>query len=241
MIISISGIPGSGKSTIGREVAKKLKLKHHSLGDFTRKLAEKHRMSVLEYMKSAEKDENIDKEIDDVQIELGNREDNFVIDSRLGYYFIPHSIKIFVKCSVKEGAKRIFNDKTILRKLSEKGDITLKDTEETIKKRMETDRKRYKQYYDLDFMDEKDYDLVIDSTNLKVDEAVNKIIKFVKEYEGHRKKQEDEIKEEEEKYFKVVKNPEGRKGEGKKGKEEDDEDEDMSDDFDEHEFDDEEK
>ncbi len=241
MIISISGTPGSGKSTIGREVAKKLKLKHHSLGDFTRKLAEKRRMSVLEYTKSAEKDENIDKEIDDVQIELGNREDNFVIDSRLGYYFIPHSIKIFVKCSVKEGAKRIFSDKSVLRKISEKEDITLKDTEEAIKKRMETDRKRYRQYYGLDFMDEKDYDLVIDSTNLKVDEAVNRILKFAREYEGHRKKQEDEIKEEEEKYFKVVKNPEGRKSEGKKGKKDDNED-DMDDDFEDNdEFDDEEK
>lgn len=246
MIISISGTPGSGKSTIGKEVAKKLKLKHYSLGDFTRKLAEKHKMSVLEYMKSAEKDENIDKEIDDVQIELGNKEDNFVIDSRLGYYFIPHSIKIFLKCSAKESAKRIFSDKNSLRKLSEKENITLKDTEETIKKRMETDRKRYKQYYGLDFMDEKGYDLVIDTTSIKPDEAVNKILKFVKEYEGHRKKQEDEIKEEEEKYFKVMKNPEGRKAEGKKGKKEDDagdEEDDMDDDFDDDndDFDDKEK
>lgn len=41
MIITISGYPGSGKSTIADIIAKKLKLKRYSVGNFRRELAKK--------------------------------------------------------------------------------------------------------------------------------------------------------------------------------------------------------
>ncbi|MDP2749547.1 MAG: cytidylate kinase family protein [Nanoarchaeota archaeon] len=241
MIISVSGTPGSGKSTVARDVAKKLKLKYHSVGDIARDLAKKHKMSILEYDKLAETDENIDKELDDVQIELGNNEDNFVIDSRLGYYFIPHSIKIFLKCSVKEGAKRIFNDNTSGRKSSEKENLSLATAEKSIKDRMESDKKRYQQYYGLDFTDEKDYDLVIDTSSITPEKAADQIISFVKDFDKHKKEQEKELKDDEDQYFKVIKEKKGKtKGKNKKDDEDEDtEEDDSDDDFDSKDLDDE--
>ena len=46
MIITISGKPGSGKSTVAKEAAKKLKLKYYCIGDFQRKIARKKSISL---------------------------------------------------------------------------------------------------------------------------------------------------------------------------------------------------
>ena len=52
----------------------------------------------------------------------------------------------------------------------------MKEIVEKIKAREQSERKRYKQYYDVDYFDEKLYDLVIDTTNISVNEVVNKIL-----------------------------------------------------------------
>ena len=110
MIITISGEPGSGKSTVAKAIAEKLKIKHLSAGDFMRELAAERKMTILELTQKAEKDQSIDKEIDERTKKLAEQ-DNFIIDSRLAWYFIPKSLKIYLKCSADEAAKRVFTQK----------------------------------------------------------------------------------------------------------------------------------
>src|SRR3989338_7586745 len=102
MIITIAGTPGAGKSSVAKLVAKKLKLKHYSTGDYMRQIALKRNISLMELSKIAEKDKTIDKELDNWQIKSGKTKDNFVIDSRLGFYFIPHSIKVLLLADFDE-------------------------------------------------------------------------------------------------------------------------------------------
>ena len=61
-----------------------------------REIAAKRGITLLELSKLAETDRSIDKELDNYQIQLGKDEDNFIIDARLGWHFIPDSIKIFL-------------------------------------------------------------------------------------------------------------------------------------------------
>ncbi len=61
MIITISGKAGSGKSTIAKQLAKKLGLKHYSTGDFMRQMAKDKGVSLLELSRIAEKDKSIDQ------------------------------------------------------------------------------------------------------------------------------------------------------------------------------------
>ena len=49
-----------------------------------------------------------------------------------------------------------------------------------IKKRELSEKKRYKRYYGVDYLDKKLYNYVIDTTKLNPNEVVGKIIKFVK-------------------------------------------------------------
>ena len=172
MIITISGKPGSGKSTVAKELAKKLNLKYYSIGDLMGRIALEKKISLLQLSKIAEHDESIDKELDQKQIQLGKTKDNFVIDSRLGFYFIPNSIKVFLDVSLEEGAKRIFKTK----RADEKENISLNDTIKNIKKRIKSEKKRYKKYYGIDHYDKKNYDIIIDTTKRDVKQVVRIIL-----------------------------------------------------------------
>ena len=174
MIITISGIAGSGKSTVAKLLAKKLNYKHYSIGDFMRELAKERNTTLLELSKQAEKDQSIDKELDKKQTELGKTQDNFVIDSRLGFHFIKNSKKIFLEVQLNEAAKRILKEK---RQHEQYKDI--QESIEKIKTRISSEDKRYRGYYNIDYHNKNNYDLVIDTTNIKPEEVVEKIIKTI--------------------------------------------------------------
>ena len=57
------------------------------------------------------------------------------------------------------------------------------EVEDLVKKalllRKESDKKRYKKYYDIDCFDIEHYDILIDTTELTIQEVVDKIISFV--------------------------------------------------------------
>jgi CMP/dCMP kinase len=176
LIITVAGKPGSGKSTVASKVASKLGMMHYSIGDFLREIAERKEVSLLEISKQAEKNREIDQELDDRQKLLGKEERNFIIDSRLGFHFIPQSIKIFLDVSLEEGAERIFKEG----RGGEKENSTLEKTKANIKKRMASEQRRYKKYYNLDPYDLAQFDCLIDTTGMPVKEVVEKIVAYVK-------------------------------------------------------------
>ena len=178
MIITISGEPGSGKSTVAKLVAQKLRFRHYSVGDFMRTIARKRRMTLLEVSKVAETDASLDEELDDMQIELGKFEDHFVLDARLGYHFIPKSFKVFLKVDSEVGAKRIF----LHRRKGEKENKTLALTLANVKNRKESELQRYKKYYNLNPYDKKNYALVIDTSKLTPEQTTEKVIKAVSKW-----------------------------------------------------------
>ncbi len=175
MIITISGKAGSGKSTVAKEVAKKLGLKHYSIGDLMRKLAKEKKMPLNELSRLAEKDKSIDLELDKKTIGLRG-EDNFVIDGRLTAYFLPYAdLKTFLDCEDRVRAERIFKDKR-----SDEKSKSLKELVKNIRQREQSERKRYDSLYSIDSHDKKLYNLIIDTTKLGINEVVDKIIKAAK-------------------------------------------------------------
>lgn len=177
MIITISGKPGSGKSTVAKLIAQKLNLKHYSMGDLQREIAKEKGITINELGKLEEQSDEIDKQVEKKQTYLGKSEDNFVIDSRLGYHCIPNSIKIFLDVDEEEAAKRIFKDK--------RAEENFKDVESLKKhliRRAKSEKKRYKEYYDIDFNNLKNYDLVVDTTNLDIKGVIDKILNFINKH-----------------------------------------------------------
>ena len=184
MIVTISGMPGSGKSTLAKELAKKFSLKHFSAGEFMREIAKERGISLLDLSKIAEKDKTIDEEIDKRTIALGKEKDNFVIDSRLGWFFIPNSIKIFVSISMKEAARRVYRDTIKNLRRDERENTSVKQTLANMKKRQVSETKRYKQLYGVNYLDKKNFDIVVNSTRTTKKEKFEKTVKAIEKIKG---------------------------------------------------------
>ncbi|MFH1408305.1 MAG: (d)CMP kinase [Nanoarchaeota archaeon] len=171
MIITISGKPGSGKSSVAKMLSARLGMKHYSIGDLRRKWAEEKGMTLAEYNTLGEMDDSTDKDADDHLKRLGEEEDDFVIDARLGMHFIPKSFKVFLDVNPKVGARRIFKDQRHGDKAA-----TVEEVEKLFHQRQDSDKKRYQKYYGIDPFDTSHYDLVIDGSNLTVEATVEKVL-----------------------------------------------------------------
>ncbi len=183
--ITISGEAGSGKSTVADSIANKLKLKRYSTGDYMRTMAAARGVTIIELNKIGERDSSIDKELDNWQKRLEKKKgEAFVLDSRLGFHFIPSSIKIFLHADLEVRSKRIYNDQRFVEENS-----TLKKTIANIKKRQSLERKRYMEKYGVDYLDFSMYDFVLDTTDMTPEQVAKKIILYVNKNFPHQNQQ----------------------------------------------------
>lgn len=180
MIISYNGALGAGKSTIAKKIAEELNFKHYYMGQVLRDLSRERGLNFIDFMKLAEKDSSIDNEIDEYVKKLGREENNFVIESRTAWHFIPDSIKIYLTVDEKEGAKRIY--KQLLEDKDNKRNEEIKPFEKFLKdcqRRVLSENKRYKKYYNINPQNLDNYDFVLDTTNLSPEEVLRENLKFI--------------------------------------------------------------
>lgn len=182
MIITIAGEPGSGKTTIAEMLAKHLGWPEYYVGAMRREAAKKKNMTLEEYNKLGEQNPTTDKEVDEWQKRLGQKEDNFIIQGRTSWYFIPNSIKIYISVDPRVGAKRIFSQLQLKERIGETRDYaTVEDIVKSNKERIASDNKRYRQYYGIEAYDKKNFDLVVDSTDKSADEVFDEIVQYVEQ------------------------------------------------------------
>ena len=189
MIITVTGMPGSGKSTLAKNIAKELGLEHYSAGDLLRHIAKERGMSLLQLHHAMEEDKSVDEELDRRTEKFGKEMDNFVIDGRVAWHFIPNSIKVFVKIDLKAAATRVFAD-TVAGKeerSEESENISLEETMKNMEERMELNRTRYKRLYGIDYLDDNNYDIVVDTTESGIEETKEKVLNQIKQYLNEKK------------------------------------------------------
>lgn len=169
MQITIGGMPGSGKSTIGKMLAKSLGYKYYSIGEIRRELAQKRGLTIIEYN---ELKEDTDKEADEFQKNDLAKKDNIIVEGRLAFHFLPKSIKLFLDVDLKVAAKRIFLDP----RSSEKNYSSEAEVHKGLKRRMGNDIERYFLKYGIDAFNRKNFDHVIDTSNVSLEEVERKVL-----------------------------------------------------------------
>jgi len=174
MKIVVSGGAGTGKSSVADAVAKELSLKRYSTGDMQREIAKEKGMSINELSELEKNDPKIDLEIDNRAKLLGEREDNFIFDSRLASFFIPDSLKIYLKTDIDERVRRRLLQKRDTESFSNPDKARL-----AILERDENDRSRWLKLYGFDYMLEDNYDIIIDTTSISIKETADLIIEAI--------------------------------------------------------------
>ena len=185
MIISFSGAEGAGKSTIAKMLAERLGWPRYYIGGIRRQKAKERGLTLAEYNELGEKDPATDVEVDEYQKELGRNEDNYIIEGRISWYFIPNSIKIYLDVSEEEGAGRVKKDLQKNNDRNEEAGDTLASVMKILGERRISDQKRYKKYYNIDDThDHGHYDLVVDTTKLNPEEVLDAILKYIDKHKN---------------------------------------------------------
>lgn len=179
-IIAITGNIAGGKSKVVDAIAKKLNMDTYSASKSFRELARVHNMDITTFNEYIEKNPEIDSKIDNAMIEYLQNHDNLVMDSRLAWFFEKDAFKVFVTVDLEVAAKRLVLD-SINRNIEDKYN-TIDEAKIAIIKRQNYEKDRYKKEYGIDILDYSNYDLVVDSTNLSVDEITKIIIEKYKEW-----------------------------------------------------------
>lgn len=180
MIITISGLPGSGKSTIGKMLAQKLGYKYYSIGDLRGKLALERGLTIDELNALGEKEDWTDKEVDNYQRELGQSQDNFVMDGRLAFHFIPQAFKIFLTVDPAAAAQRVFQTP----RPDEERASSPEELQKHMAQRIQSDKRRYQKYYGLSLDDLTQFDVVLDTTRLTPDQIIARLLSVLKKPVG---------------------------------------------------------
>lgn len=180
MHITITGNLGSGKSTICKLLNEKYNYEVYSTGKVQRELAREMNMTTLELNQLMCSDKKYDKMIDDAttRISRENKDKNIIFDSRLAWHFVEHSFKVFVSVSLEVAAERVMNDQ----RGAEEKYSSLEEAKKLLAERAATERVRYKDIYNLNYMDFSNYNLIIDSTYCTPDKIAEIIIQEAKEF-----------------------------------------------------------
>lgn len=189
MIITISGTPGSGKSTLSKFLASKLNAERIYVGGMRRELARKKKMTLGELNEYAlthpETDVDVDKEAAQKALRLEKEGKMVMVEGRTQYHFLPQSIKMYLKVDFEEGVNRIWVDlqhKGLQQERNEGKINSREDLKRHLQQRQKNDVQRYKKYYGINPYDEKQYDIVIDTTKNTVEETGEEAMKALKPY-----------------------------------------------------------
>ena len=186
MIITISGNPGSGKSTVAKLLQKKLNAERVYAGGMFRELAREKNITLKELNDITKSDPEIDKKID-LKVaakarELTNSRKTVIVEGRTQFHFLPESKKIFITVNPEEGAKRVWKDlqdKALQQERNEDSVNSLKEVQDSVKKRDAEDAARYMEYYNIDHRKKSNYDFIVDSTTISAKEVTEKILEFL--------------------------------------------------------------
>ncbi len=174
--ITITGSLGSGKSVVSSILKEKLGFDIESAGSLQRKMAQDYGMSIIEFNKYMETHPEFDHELDDFVKKQGLRNTPMIFDSRLAWYFIPQSLKIYLYVNDEIAAKRVFNDSN---RINEKYN-NVEVAKQKIIQRRNSEVLRFKNQYKVNLEDFRNYDLIIDTSYSTPIEIVNIIIDLYK-------------------------------------------------------------
>jgi cytidylate kinase len=171
-VICISGMAGTGKSTLSKKLAEKYKLKYYSGGDALKALAAEEGYNAsgrgwwespsgLSFLEKREKNLKFDKAVDDKLLEYA-QQGNVLLDSWTMPWLLKTGFKIWLVASIEKRAERIVK----------RDKITLKEASQVLKEKEARTKAIYKKLYGFNLGEDfAPFHLVLDTDNLNAKEV----------------------------------------------------------------------
>ncbi len=167
IVLCISGMAGTGKSTLAKKLAQKYKLKYYSGGDALKELAKDEGYDSssrgwwespegLSFLKRREKNLKFDKVVDDKLLEYA-QQGNVLLDSWAMPWLLKTGFKIWLSASEEKRAERI----------AKRDKIAVKKALQVLKEKEARTKAIYKKLYGFRLGEDFDpFNLVLDTDNL---------------------------------------------------------------------------
>jgi cytidylate kinase len=159
-LITISGLPASGKSTLAKLLAKKYHYHYLHAGSLFRAVAKKKGLSIEEFDRPTAELLAYDRAIDQQLLDYVKKHQKVIYDAHLSGWLtylnkIP-AVKIFIKLSKKEQAQRYVK----------RENTSLAAARRFINTRESFLKFRYKKLYKIDYLSTEPYDYLADGKPL---------------------------------------------------------------------------
>jgi len=172
IVVCISGMAGTGKSTLAKKLAEKYNLRYFSGGDALKELAKEEGYDSssrgwwespegLSFLETRQKNLEFDKAVDDKLLEYA-RQGNVLLDSWTMAWLLKTGFKIWLAASVEKRTERI----------SKRDKIPIKDASRVLKEKEARTKTIYKKLYGFTIGEDfEPFDLVLDTNNLTAGEV----------------------------------------------------------------------
>ena len=155
MIVTVSGLHGTGKSTYAARLAKALGLRHVSAGVLFRKIAREKQMSLEELGRVALTDASIDRLIDERTIREA-KTGNVVVDGQLAGWMLKNRADLRIYLTAPESVR--------LERIAARDKVALRVAQSQTRQRESVQRERYLHHYGFHVDDLSIYQLVLDTS-----------------------------------------------------------------------------
>jgi cytidylate kinase len=172
IVVCISGMAGTGKSTLSKKLAQKYKLKYYSGGDALKALATEEGYNSssrgwwespegLRFLEKRERNLKFDKAVDDKLLEYA-QQGNILLDSWTMPWLLKTGFKIWLVASIEKRAERI----------AQRDKITVKEALQVLKEKEARTKAIYKKLYGFALGEDfAPFHLVLDTDNLNAEEV----------------------------------------------------------------------
>ena len=183
MILTITGAPCSGKSTVARMLELKYGFDRMSTGKIVRDMAKERGIDIVEMQEVLNADPTIDQKIEERQKQIGieRANDKLIMEARLAWFAVPHSFKVYVTIPEDEMAKRFMLDTT---RENDREVENVEEAREVLAYRREQEIERYKKTYGINLSDMSNFDCIVENFNKSPEQTADEIyeayLKYIK-------------------------------------------------------------